>query len=260
VYYVFKGELNMAGFVKVYRELYEHPIVHKDNDYLSVWLYLLLNATHTEYKAEFKGQVITLKKGQLLCGRISISEKSMVEQSKVERILKRLISEQMIEQQTSSKNRLITILNWDKYQIVEQQNEQQVNNKRTTSEQQVNTNKNDKNVIMKEERLKIKDKDNTFNDFAIVEVVDEVETWFDFFWKEYPKKVVKKDAYTKFRKIVKTKEVFDDIMQDVHKRKNDKEFIKNNGQFVPFPTTYLNQERWKDESTQTKGMSFFDIE
>lgn len=57
---------------------------------------------------------------------------------------------QQIEQQTSTKNRLITIINWNEYQQSEQQIEQQVNSNRTTSEQQVNTNKNDNNVIMKE--------------------------------------------------------------------------------------------------------------
>jgi len=156
----------MGGYVKIYRDLYEHPIVHKDNDYLSVWIYLLLNATHTEMKVEFNKQNITLEKGQLICGRLQISEKSKVEQSKVERILKRFISEQMIEQQTTTKNRLITILNWSKYQKVEQQIEQvfeqQMNNECTTNEQQMNTNNNDNNVIIKE--LKNKDKDLILKD------------------------------------------------------------------------------------------------
>jgi hypothetical protein len=59
--------------------------------------------------------------------------------------LKYLEIEQQIEQQKTTKFTIITILNWDRYQENEQQSEQQVNNKRTTSEQQVNTNKNVKN-------------------------------------------------------------------------------------------------------------------
>ena len=86
-----------------------------------------------------------LKPGQLITGRKSIALALHIDESKVERILKSLKSEQQIEQQTSSKNRLISITNWEFYQQSEQQNEQQVNNKRTTSEQQVNTNKNIKN-------------------------------------------------------------------------------------------------------------------
>jgi hypothetical protein len=56
----------------------------------------------------------------------------------------------MIEQQTTNKNRLITVLNWGSYQISEQVIEQQVNNNRTTSEQQVNTSKELKNLRTKE--------------------------------------------------------------------------------------------------------------
>jgi hypothetical protein len=117
----------------------------KDTDHLAVWIYLLLNASHNEHPALFKGEKITLKPGQLITGRKSIALALHIDESKVERILKSLKSEQQIEQQTSSKNRLISITNWEFYQQSEQQNEQQVNNKRTTSEQQVNTNKNIKN-------------------------------------------------------------------------------------------------------------------
>ena len=111
-----------------------------------VWIYILLNSTHKEYDTLFKGERITLQKGQLITGRKSISEKLKINESKVQRILKTLENEQQIEQQNGNKNRLITILSWDKYQQDEQQTEQQVNNNRTTSEQQVNTNKNEKNI------------------------------------------------------------------------------------------------------------------
>lgn len=136
----------MEGWIKLYRKILDNPIITKDSDFLAVWVYLLLNATHKEYDAVFRGQRITLKRGQLLTGRKSISEKLKIDENKVQRILKSLENEHQIEQQKSNKNRLITIVLWDKYQQDEQQNEQQVNNKRTTTEQQVNTNKNVKNI------------------------------------------------------------------------------------------------------------------
>ena len=134
------------GYIKLHRKILENPIVCKDNDYFAVWIYLLLNATHKNHKVIFKNKQIIMKPGQLIIGRKKIANEQHINESKVERILKTLKNEHQIEQQTSSRNRLITILNWDLYQKSEQQNEQQVNNKRTTSEQQVNTNKNDKNV------------------------------------------------------------------------------------------------------------------
>ena len=134
------------GWIKLHRKILGNPIIMKDSDHLAVWTYLLLNATHAEYPALFKGQKIMLQPGQLLTGRKSIADKLKISESKVTRILNSFKSEQQIEQQTSNKNRLISILNWDLYQISEQQIETQVNNNRTTSEQQVNTNKNVKNI------------------------------------------------------------------------------------------------------------------
>lgn len=136
----------MEGWIKLHRKLLDNPIITKDSDYLAVWIYLLLNTTHKEYDALFNGKRITLKAGQLITGRKSVSEKLKIDENKVQRILKTLENEHQIEQQSGNRNRLITIVSWNKYQQDEQQNEQQVNNNCTTDEQQMNTNKNDKNI------------------------------------------------------------------------------------------------------------------
>lgn len=142
----------MEGWIKLYRKILDNPINCKDSDYFSVWIYLLLNATHTEYDTVFKGERITLKSGQLITGRKAIAEKFKIDENKVQRILKTLEKQHQIEQQTSNQNRLISILNWNEYQEERHQTEQQVNNERTTSEQRVNTNKNDKNIKNEEEQ------------------------------------------------------------------------------------------------------------
>lgn len=124
----------MEGWIKIHRKMLDNPIICKDSDYLSVWIYLLLNATHKEIPALFKKEKIILQPGQLLTGRKTISKQLKISESKIYRIIKDFKSEQQIEQQTSNQNSLITILNWNRYQESEQQNEQQMNNKRTTSE------------------------------------------------------------------------------------------------------------------------------
>lgn len=138
------------GWIKLHRKILKNPVVCKDSDYMAVWMYLLLNATSKSMDIDFGGKVITLNPGQLVTGRKAIGSQFRINDSKVERILKRLETEQQIEQQSTSRGRLITILSWSKYQSTEQQIEQRANNHRTTSEQQVNTNKNVK------EREKVK--------------------------------------------------------------------------------------------------------
>ncbi len=165
----------MEGYIKAYRSMLDNPVVCKDSEYFAVWCYLLLNATHKEQPVLFKGKKIILKPGQLITGRIKIAEHFKISESKVQRILKSFESEQQIEQQISNKNRLITILHWDLYQCSEQQIEQQVNNNRTTTEQQVNTNKNDKND--KNER----NINNVLRDKEATEL-------FEKLWKLFPNK------------------------------------------------------------------------
>lgn len=154
------------GWIKLYRQTLDNPIVMKDADHLAVWIYLILNATHDEYPALFKGEKITLKPGQLITGRKAISNVLGISESKVFRIINCFKSEHQIEQQTSNKNSLITIVNWDLYQVSEQQNENQMNSNRTASEQQVNTNKNERMKECKNVRNKKESKEK--NDYQLV--------------------------------------------------------------------------------------------
>ena len=137
--------MNDNGWVKMYRKTENNPIVCKDNDYFRVWHHLLYKANHQTQYVIFNNEKIEIKPGQYITGRKQISEACNVSESKAERILKWFEIEQQIEQRTSSKGRLITIINWNKYQQIEQQFKQTVDNIRTTIDQQTNTNKNDKN-------------------------------------------------------------------------------------------------------------------
>ena len=64
----------------------------------------------------------------------------------MQRTLKSFENDKQIEQQTSNRNRLITIVNWVTYQKVDKQNDKQVINKCETDDKQMITNKNIKNV------------------------------------------------------------------------------------------------------------------
>lgn len=132
----------MDGYIKWYRKIIDNPVICKDSDHVAVWQHLLVMAQYRERQAVFKGETITLNPGQLITGRKAIAKKYKIDENKVQRILKLFENEQQIEQQTSNQNRLITIKNWNMYQQGGHPTEQRVNNKRTTTEQRVNTYKN----------------------------------------------------------------------------------------------------------------------
>jgi len=74
------------------------------------------------------------------------------------------------------------------------------------------------------------------------------EALFDSFWKEYPKKVGKVVAQRCFGRLNPSKELLDNILEDVWQRKESEEWQKEKGKFVLNPATYLNQRRWEDET------------
>lgn len=141
----------MEGWVKLHRKMLENPIVCKDADHMALWVYLLLNATHKPYSALFKGNRIELQPGQLIVGRKSLATYLQINEYKVQRILECFENEQQIAQQTSNKNRVISILSWDKYQLDAQQDAHQMHNNCTSDAQQVHTNKNVRTKEQKKE-------------------------------------------------------------------------------------------------------------
>lgn len=165
------------GWIKAHRYWLDDPIILKNADHFAMWTYLNLLATHQARQVEFNGKRHLLNPGELITGRKSISRKLKMDESKVQRILKRFTNEGLIRQRTTNKNRLISIISWYDDQISEHQNgqqkipglvmkkevlddstnpdkqpdRQQNRRVRTTIEQQSNTNKNYKNINNVEE-------------------------------------------------------------------------------------------------------------
>jgi hypothetical protein len=84
------------GWIKTHRSLLHEPRF-TDGDWLKVWMYLWLNATHKRIDTIFKGRRITLEPGQLVTSRRSIADRTKVKESKVERILGWMKSEQQVD-------------------------------------------------------------------------------------------------------------------------------------------------------------------
>ena len=70
---------------------------------------------------------------------------------------------------------------------------------------------------------------------------------FEEFWAAYPRKDGKKVARQKWNRLKPDEEMRKKILADIERRKRSPEWLKENGQFIPMPSTYLNQQRWEDE-------------
>jgi len=128
------------GWIKLHRKVLENPI-YKRSNYFALWIHLLLKANHKQEKFMWNGGVIVVKEGQMVTGRKTLSSETGIPESTIEDILKYLETQHQIQQQKTTKYRLITIVNWKEYQ----ENDSKSDNKATTKQQQADTNKNEKN-------------------------------------------------------------------------------------------------------------------
>lgn len=73
---------------------------------------------------------------------------------------------------------------------------------------------------------------------------------FERFWAVYPRKVGKQSAKRAFEKV---KVPLETLVTAVERQKCSAQWTRDNGQYIPHPTTWLNQGRWDDELPEDEG-------
>lgn len=136
-------------WIKLYRSILTDDIFNNPEN-LKVWIWILCK-TYFEPKTVVVGrQQVELKTGQMLYGRKTAALQLQMNENKVYRIIRFLKDKGCINVEGFNKYSVITVNNWSDYQgsgnFFTQNDEQQMNNNRTTDEQQVNTIKNINNI------------------------------------------------------------------------------------------------------------------
>jgi len=78
---------------------------------------------------------------------------------------------------------------------------------------------------------------------------------FDEFWKAYPNKTGKDAARKAFDKRKPGKQLLIDMLEAIEAQKQSEQWRKQGGQFIPNPSTWLNQGRWQDGETMVDQQS-----
>jgi hypothetical protein len=227
------------GWIKIHRKFLD-SYMFSDSDFVSVWIYLLLNSNHSEKSVLLNGRPVKVLQGQLITSRLKISMKTGVDQNKVERILKCFKSEQQIEQVSFTTCRLISIVNWEKYQINEQSIEQRMNSERTADEQRMNTNK--------------KERINTNTHISNLEVFKggvqgggngyDPGPGFEWFKQTYPLFFNEHLTCQAWLSVITSQEIEDKVRQSLSWQKT---YWNNNKGFgVPQSVSYLRDRRFND--------------
>lgn len=76
---------------------------------------------------------------------------------------------------------------------------------------------------------------------------------FNDFYKHYPKKVNKTAAQKAWKKLKPDAELLEKMLSSLAIQKESKDWTKENGQFIPYPSTWLNNHRWEDEQEKEES-------
>jgi hypothetical protein len=77
---------------------------------------------------------------------------------------------------------------------------------------------------------------------------------FNLFWKAYPKKKGKLPAKKAWDKLDPDGILVGVILLAIKRQSQSPDWLKDGGQFIPMPATWLNQRRWEDE-VETKPLN-----
>ena len=223
---------------------------YDDGNTKDVFIHLLLKANWKDKK--WHGQ--TIKRGQLVIGRKNLAKELGMSEQTVRTSLKRLKSTNEITTNPTNKYSLITIINYNTYQIPQQPTNQQINqptnqqltNNQPTTNQQLTTTNTIKNI---------KKEKNTTNTLGQIQ--------FDRFWCAYPKKRKKGDALKAWKILKIGNGVFEKIMTAVEYWCDSEDWRKEEGKYIPYPASWLRAMGWEDELSgkdrQYRDMGDIDI-
>lgn len=138
----------MQGYIKLYRKTMCSPIWN-DLYYIKLWMYCLMKASHKSHQHFIGNQIVILNPGEFITGRSALAgdlNKGMKTSQKLSEIswwryLTNLEKWGMLNIKKTNKYSVVSIINWTEYQEMDQQ----LNNRRTSDEQEMVTNNNDKN-------------------------------------------------------------------------------------------------------------------
>lgn len=231
----------MAGWIKIHRELGDKPLwLESTSDQRSVLMALLMMVNYEPNKWEWQGEQYECMPGQVVTSLQKIAEKSGkgVSIQNVRTALKRFEKLGFLTNESTNKNRLITIVNWGFYQGSDDEPNKQANKQLTSNQQATNKQLTTiKNIRTKEVKNK-EIKDNTSNQ-------DSIDERFNEIWKLYPKKTMKKEALAVFKKVVKKGTDPDVIKNGIERYLADLD--KNTWKKPMDGGRWFQKERWNDE-------------
>ena len=230
------------GFITLHRRLLNWEWISDPNT-LSVWIFCLLKANWQESK----WKNILIPRGSFICGRRVIAQTLGLTEDEVRTACHHLKTTNNLTVKTTNKYSMYHVEKYDEWQNNSFQIPSKIPNnlpvKSPTDPQQIPTDNNNNKGTSKQINK------NTLG-FSSPE--------YDQFWLEYPKKRDKAGCLRIWtRKKLDSK--LDQILSSLRKQKESSQWTRDAGQYIPNPSTWLNQERWEDSISVGKEKTWEDM-
>ena len=233
----------MSGWIKLHRKLMDWEW-YQDSNMVHLYLHMLLKANREPRK--WKGTWVD--RGQFVGGRESLSFETGISVQTIRTCITRLQENGLLTSKPTNTYTLFTLVKWESVvngdDSINQQANQLLTINQPTTNHQLTTNKKDKKV---KNGKKEKKGTNVPKEKAAPSSLD-VE--FESFWEGCQKKVAKraaKKAWMKMRKENRTDLSADELLAKYNALVESDMAERGTKEFVPHPSTWINQDRWDDE-------------
>jgi hypothetical protein len=179
---------------------------------------------------------VEVDRGQFIFGRKTASDELKMNPETVRKRMEKLKKSKNLTIQSTRHYSIVSIANWDAYQGTEEDCTTQDTNQVPTKYQPSTTDKNDK-----------KEKKEIIRQIDPPKPTSIYPENFLAFWALYPKKVGKGAALKAYQKIKEPKPTLKTIKESIAWQVTSENW--KDPQFIPHPSTWLNERRWEDEPT-----------
>jgi hypothetical protein len=221
-----------GGYILLARKILDSEIMEKPPLCLKLWVWMLEKANHKDRGKFKRGQFHTsIREMQEAMAYKVGYRKNRPTVKQIRRTYEGLMKGTMISTAKGTRGMVVTILNYDRYQNPK-------NYEGHSKQHHEGLAKGSVGAHYKQELKNIS---------TIAHSEDGLTERFDTFWMAYPKKKSKGQARKTWMKIKPSEQLLTEMLGAMEGAKTSVEWNKDNGKFIPYPSTWLNAEGWNDE-------------
>ena len=224
------------GWIALHRKI-RYSWIWDDPLLLKAWLDILISVNHQERSVRIGNRIVSCKRGESLRSLKTWGQRWGWNKMRVRRFFKLLKSDNMIETFELQGTTHLKVCNYEDYQTSRYAD---VTRKLRKSDAKVT-------------QTTPKNNGNKGNNETIKQLKESLSNLFnEEFWPLYPKKVSKKKALERWCSRLISLKVGEDyvketIIPSLQAQKKTDQWTRENGRYIPHPTTWINQELWNDE-------------